>query len=310
MATTTSITTTYAGEFAGRYISAALLSGDTLAKGAIEIHPNVKYKQVLKKVNLNDIVKDQTCDFTDTSTLTLTEAILQPEFLQVNLELCKSDFESDWEAIQMGYSAFDQLPTSFVDYFIGYNAAKVAEWVEQKIWTGSTGNAGEFNGFQTLLAADTTVIDVTAATGGITSSNVITEMGKVLDAAPNAVYGKDDLMLYVPTNVYKAYVRALGGFASSGQGANGVDNRGTLWFSGQDLFFDGVRVFHAQGLGSNKMVLAQKSNLHFGTGLLSDHNEVRVLDMSDLDGSKNVRFVMRFTAGVQVGFGADVVYYA
>jgi hypothetical protein len=310
MATTTSITTTYAGEFAGRYISAALLSGDTLAKGAIEIHPNVKYKQVLKKVALNDIVKDQTCDFTDTSTLTLTESILQPEFLQVNLELCKSDFESDWEAIQMGYSAFDSLPSTFVDYFIGYNAAKVSEWVESKIWTGATANAGEFNGFQALLAADTTVIDVTAATAGISASNVITEMGKVLDATPNAVYGKDDLMLYVPTNVYKAYVRALGGFGASGQGAAGVDNKGNLWFNGQDLFFDGVRIFHATGMGSNKMILAQKSNLHFGTGLLSDHNEVRVLDMSDLDGSKNVRFVMRFTAGVQIGFGADIVYYA
>ena len=310
MATTTSITTTYAGEFAGKYISAALLSGDTIAKGGITVKPNIKYKEVLKKVSLNDIVKDQTCDFTDTSTLTLTEAILQPEFLQVNLELCKSDFESDWEAIQMGYSAFDQLPTSFVDYFIGYNAAKVAEWVESKIWTGSTGNAGEFNGFQTLLAADTTVIDVTAATGGVTAANVITEMGKVMDAAPNAVYGKDDLKLYVSTNVFKAYIRRLGGFGASGLGAAGVESKGNFWYANQELSFDGVSVFHAPGLGSNKMVLAQKSNLYFGTGLLSDHQEVKVLDMSDLDGSKNVRFIMRFTAGVQIGFGADIVYYA
>lgn len=310
MPTTTSLTTTYAGEFAGRYIAAALLSGDTIAKGGIEVVPNVKFKQVLKRVSLNDIVKDQTCDFTDTSTLTLNEAILQPEFLQVNLELCKTDFESDWEAIQMGYSAFDNLPTNFVDYFIGYNAAKVSEWVESKIWTGVTANPGEFNGFQTILAADTTVIGVTAVTGAINASNVIQEMGKVLDASPNAVYGKDDLYLYVPTSVFKAYVRALGGFGASGLGSNGVDNKGTTWFAGQDLFFDGVRVFHAPGLGNKKMVLAQKSNLYFGTGVLANTNEVKILDMSDLDGSKNVRFVMRFTAGVQVGFGADVVLYA
>ena len=193
MATTTSMTTTYAGEFAGRYISAALLSGDTIAKGGIEVIPNIKFKQVLKRVALNDIVKDQTCDFTDTSTLTLNEAILQPEFLQVNLQLCKTNFESDWEAIQMGYSAFDTMPTNFVDYFIGYNAAKVSEWIESKIWTGATASAGEFNGFQALLAADTTVIDVTAITGTIDASNVITEMGRVLDASPNAVYGQDDL---------------------------------------------------------------------------------------------------------------------
>ena len=35
MATTTSITSTYAGEFAGKYISAALLSANTIDKGGI-----------------------------------------------------------------------------------------------------------------------------------------------------------------------------------------------------------------------------------------------------------------------------------
>jgi hypothetical protein len=50
MATTTSITTTYAGEFAGKYIAAALLSAPTLDKGGITIMPNVKYKQVIKRV--------------------------------------------------------------------------------------------------------------------------------------------------------------------------------------------------------------------------------------------------------------------
>jgi hypothetical protein len=242
--------------------------------------------------------------------LTLTERILQPEFLQVNLELCKSDFESDWEAIQMGYSAFDVLPKNFVDYFIAYNSAKVAEWIEQKIWTGATANAGEFNGFQALLAADSTVIDVTAATAGVSASNVLTELGKVVDAIPTALFGKEDLHIYIPTNVMKAYVRALGGFGASGLGAAGVDTKGSTWFNNQELMFEGIKLFHAPGLGSNKMVAGQKSNLYFGCGLLSDTNEVKVLDMSDLDGSKNVRFIMRMTAGVQFGVGADLVYYA
>jgi hypothetical protein len=310
MPTSTSITTTYTGQFAGQYISAALLSGDTIAKGGLTVKPNIKFKEVIKRVELDGIVKDQTCDFTDTSTLTLTERILQPEFLQVNLELCKSDFESDWEAIQMGYSAFDVLPKNFVDYFIAYNSAKVAEWVEQKIWTGATANAGEFNGFQALLAADTTVIDVTAATGGVTAANVITELGKVVDAIPAALFAKEDLHIYIPTNVMKAYVRALGGFGASGLGAAGVDSKGSTWFNNQELMFEGIKLFHAPGLGSNKMVAGQKSNLYFGCGLLSDTNEVKVLDMGDLDGSKNVRFIMRMTAGVQFGVGADLVYYA
>jgi hypothetical protein len=119
MATTTSITTTYAGEFAGKYVSAALLSADTIEGGGITIKPNVKYKEVLKTMNLDAITKDATCDFSDTSTLTLAEKVLTPKEMQVNLELCKSDFVSDWEAISMGYSAFSELPANFADYLIG-----------------------------------------------------------------------------------------------------------------------------------------------------------------------------------------------
>jgi len=308
MATTTSITTTYAGEFAGKYISAALLSADTLEGGGITIKPNVKYKEVMKTLSTDAIVKDATCDFSDTSTLTLAEKILQPEEFQVNLELCKSDFVSDWEAISMGYSAFDELPSNFADFLIGHVAAKVAQKTEQTIWTGATANAGEFNGFAALLAADGDVVDVTGTS--VTAANVITEMGKVVDAIPSAVYGKDDLYLYVSSNVARAYVRALGGFGASGLGANGVQNNGTTWFNGQDLAFDGVKIFVASGMADNTMVAAQKSNLFFGTGLLADHNEVKLLDMADLDGSKNVRVVMRYTAGVQIGIGADIVYYS
>lgn len=308
MATTTNITTTYAGEFAGKYIAAALLSGITLDKGLIEIKPNVKYKEVIKKVATDGIVKNATCDFDPTSTLTLTERILQPEEFQVNLQLCKKDFRSDWEAIQMGYSVYDNLPASFTDFLIAHVAEKVAQKIEQNIWAGVNASAGEFDGFTTLFAADSDVVDVTATT--VTAANVVTELGKLVDAIPSTLYGKEDLTLYVPQNVAKAYVRALGGFGTSGLGANGVDNKGTMWYGQGDLNFDGIRVAMVNGLGSNKMVAAQASNLYFGTGLLSDHNEVKVLDLSDVDGSQNIRIVMRFTAGVQYGFGSEVVLYS
>mgnify|MGYP003125082856 FL=1 len=309
MATTTSITTTYAGEFAGKYISAALLSGKTLAGGNITIVPNVKYKQVMKKVATDDIVKNATCDFDDTSTLTLTERILQPEEFQVNLELCKKDFRSDWEAVQMGYSAFDNLPSSFSDFLIAHVADKVAQRIETNIWTGTNATAGQFDGFITTLGADGDVNDVTGTAS--TAANIITELGKIADAIPTAVYGSEDMAIYLPSNMYRNYVRALGGFGASGLGAAGTDNKGTQWYNGgAGLQFDGVQIALAPGLSDNDAVAAQKSNLFFGTGLMSDQNEVKVIDMADLDGSQNVRVIMRFTAGIQHGIGGDVVLYA
>ena len=310
MATTTSITTTYAGEFAGKYISAALLSGSTIANGGIEVKPNVKYKEVLKKVATDAIVKDATCDFTATSTVTLTEKILQPEEFQVNLELCKKSFKSDWEAVQMGYSAFDNLPPAFADFLLGHVAAKVAEKTEQNIWKGVTANAGEFNGFATLLSLDAALPAAQEVAGTtVTATNVIAQLGAIVDAIPASLYGKEDLYLYVSQNIARAYVRALGGFGASGLGSNGTNNMGTQWFNNGSLSFDGVKIFVANGLAANTAIATLKSNLFFGTGLLADTNEVKVLDMADIDGSENVRVIMRFTAGVQYGIVEDIVTY-
>ena len=312
MATTTSITTTYAGEFAGKYISAALLSASTIENGGIEVKPNIKYKEVIKKIATDGLLKDATCDFDPTSTLTLTERIIQPEEFQVNLQLCKKDFRSDWEAVEMGSSAFDSLPPSFADFLIAHVAAKVAQKNETNIWSGATANVGEFDGLVTLATADGTVIDVVGASigaGGVTAANVIEQLGLVVDAIPAALYGSEDLNLYVSQNVARAYVRALGGFAAAGLGAAGTNAQGTQWFNNGSLSFDGVKIFVANGLTSNYMMAAEKSNLYFGTGLLSDINEVKVIDMADIDGSQNVRVVMRLLAGVQYGIGSDIVLY-
>ena len=310
MATTTSITTTYAGEFAGEYIAAALLEGSTISNGGITVKPNVKLKEVIKKVATDDIVKDATCDFDPTSTVTLTERILQPEEQQVNLQLCKKDFVSDWEALSMGYSAHSNMPSQFSDFLIAHVAAKVAQRTENSIWAGDTSTNGQFNGFSTLLAADAALPTGNEVAGtSVTAGNVITELGKIVDAIPSALYGAEDLNIYVSQNIARAYVRALGGFGSSGLGAAGTNAMGTQWWNNGSLSFDGVKIFVANGLANNVAVAAEKSNLFFGTGLLSDHNEVKVIDMADLDGSQNVRVVMRFTAGVQYGIVDDIVTY-
>mgnify|MGYP003665155455 CR=1 FL=1 len=309
MATTTSITTTYAGEFAGKYISAALLSANTIERGGIEVKPNIKFKEVIKKLATGALIANGGCDFAPTSSVTLTERIIEPETFQVNLELCKADFRSDWEAVSMGYSAFDSLPKTFQDYLLAHVVAKVAEKNEQNIWRGVTGNAGEYDGLVTLATADATVIDVAAVGGGINAANVIAQLGAIVDAIPSQLYGKEDLYLYVSQNIARAYVRALGGFAATIGGA-GTMNEGTQWYNGGELSFDGVKIFVANGLADNTAMAAEKSNLYFGTGLLSDHNEVKVIDMGDIDGSQNVRIVMRFTAAVQYGIGADIVLYS
>ena len=288
----------YSGEFAGKYLGAALLSAKTLDEGAVTILPNIKYKAAMKVGAFSNLVRSADCDFDDsTSTLTLTEKVLTPSEMQVNLQICRKELHQDWEAAQMGFSAFDELPPLFSDYVIARVAAEVANATETSIWSGSAGE-GSFDGLVTLAAADTDVVDVTGIT--ITAGNVIDELAKVVDAIPSGVYGKEDLTIYISQHVAKKYIAA--------QAALGYRE---LYNVGQtEMNFQGIKLFATGGLGDNTIVAAQASNLFFGTGLLDDRNEVKVIDMADLDGSQNVRVVMRYTAGVQIGVGSDVVLYA
>ena len=318
LATTTNITTTYAGEFAGEYIAAALLSASTIDDGGLTVKANIAFKEVIKKLATNALVASASCDFDPTSTVTLTERIIEPKELQVNLQLCKYDFVNDWEAQSMGYGLGQTLPPKFSDFMIAHVASEVAQNTEFCIWQGDTaaGTNNSFDGFEKLIAASAAAGDIPAAqqvaavAGGLLSTNIIDELSKVVDAIPAALYGKEDLFLYVPTQAAKLYVQALGGFGANGLGANGVANMGTQWWNNGSLTVNGVKIFVCPGMSINKMYVAQRSNLYFGTGLLNSTNEVKTLDMGDLDGSNNVRMIMRFTSGVQFGIASDLVEYA
>jgi hypothetical protein len=312
----TSITTTYAGEFAGKYVSAALLSAPTIENGGVTVLPNVHYKQVIQKVATDAILKNSSCAFSDLSTVTLTEKVLTTKDLQVNLELCKKDFFSTWQAAEMGFSSFKTLPKSFADFVIAHVSDKVAANVETAFWTGATGTSGSFDGISTLVALDAALPVAQEVTGtSVTALNVVTELGKIVDAIPAALYGNPNLRIYVSTNIAKAYVRALGGFSTlSGSAGNvapgtGVNNQSTQWYNNGSLSIDGVEIFWAPGLAVNTAIATTTDNLFFGTSILSDMNEVKVIDMSDVDGSQNVRVIMRMAGGAQYGVVEDIVTY-
>lgn len=307
---------TYSGEAASGYIAAALLSANTLDKKLVTIMPNVKYKSVIQKLATSGIIQDASCDFVTSGSVSISEQILEPKELQVNLQLCKQEFVASWEALQLGFSAFDEIPRDFNTFLISYVGGKVAEATEENIWRGTASN-GSFLGFETLFSASVAAGGATAVlparttggssaiiSGSITSTNVLSVMDSVVATVPATVYGKPDLLIYVGTAVAKAYQQALSG---NGLGVNGYNNMMNV---GEKPFnFNGIEIVLCPGMSANKVVAAQKSNLFFGTGLLSDYNETKVIDMADIDGSQNYRVIMRFTSGVQFGVGQDIVYF-
>lgn len=295
MATTTSLTTTFAGKEAGAYIKSAFYANETLKY--ITVKENIDYKQVVRKLVDTITFADDTCDFTPTGTVTLTERILTLEKFQVHRQLCKNDFLADWNAIE---EQNDNLHASLSEAMIANMLGGIAQRNETLIWQGVAANAGEYGGFVEILGADATV-NVVSTPVAIDSTNVIAKIGLLVAATPIAVKGAAEKpVIYISQNIWEAFMIAS---AAAGNG----------WYTygGPEMpkSYLGYQLAVCPGMPSNHMIMAQPSNLWFGTNVLSQWNEVKFLDMSDLDGSDNVRFKARFFAGVQYGFGNEIAAY-
>jgi len=251
------------------------------------------------------VVADATCDFTGAGTLALTEKVLEPKNLQINLDLCKSTLLDSWEALQMRAGAGAPPPASFDDYVISYMGEIIAQATEESIWAG-TAVAGKFNGFSgavtglLLPGVDGTVIQ-SAASAAYTTGNIIANLQTLTsDMATNvsAILRKDDLHIYMSPKTYALYVSAVSTLGY----VNAYNMNGDY-----APVFEGYKIAVCNGMLDNSVIAAEKSNMFFGTDLLSDATRITLMDMAALDGSDNMRLVARYSAGVQTGVGADIV---
>jgi hypothetical protein len=291
------------GKAAGGYIHSALKEAKSLEY--MTVLENVKYKENIQKMAGSALVVDGDCSaFTSAGNLALTEATLAPKDLQINLSICKGTLLTSYEALQMR-AGRDAMPSvSFEDYVISYMGEIIANATEDSIWQGTTGTTGEFNGFCTywlLPGTDATVVQ-SAAAGAYTNATIIDELQKLITdtigGTAKNILGKDDAYIFMSTKTWQLYIEAISALT------------GVPWMSmnkDYEPVFEGVKIAKVPGMIDNQLVFAQKSNLFFGTDLLSDSTRISLLDQSVVTGSDNINLVARYTAGVVAGIGADVV---
>jgi hypothetical protein len=302
MAFTTS--SNFAGTAAGFYISAALKEAKSLEY--LTMIENIKFKSNIQKQALSGVLADATCNFTGAGTLAMTEAVLEPKNLQVNLDLCKSTLLDSFESLQMRAGAGAPPPASFDDYVISYMAGVIADGTEGGIWLGTAAGAGSFQGFvgtggYLLNAQDATVVQVDNDGGAgtaYTTGNILANLQDLTAAIPAAVYVKEDLHIYMSPKTFRLYISKVSSMGYINAYSMNKD---------YDAVFEGVKIAVCPGMRNDTMVAAQKSNLFFGTDLLSDATRITILDMAALDGSDNMRLVARYSSGVKQGIGADIV---
>jgi hypothetical protein len=296
MPTTTSLTTTYAGELAGEIVAKALLSN--VSAQYVTMKPNVPYKSVVRKIDDTVTFAAGTCDFTPTGTITLTERILTLEEFQVQRQICKKDFFIDWTTADV---MSGRVNTQIQDAIISRLVGGIAAANETIMWSGVNATAGQYDGFETLIKAAGSNA-VSAGSGAINAGNIIATIWDIINTTNAAVKGAAEKpALYMGQAAWEAYMEAQ---IAAGNG----------WYltGGPEVnrrFVGMYDIYVCPGMTANNIIFAQPSNLMLGTWQENQMNEVFILDMQNLDGSQNVRYGARFYLGAQIAVGEDITYW-
>lgn len=304
MATDLTVSSNYTGKVAGEIIGKSFKTADTISRNLVSVLPDIDFQISLRKIQYASGRQDYACGFNPTGAITLSEKLLTPKKIKQDLEICKEELRQTWSSATMGFSAHnDVMPKDIETALIAEVLADTAEATDADIWNGDSDDSGSFDGFVTLFNADANVIKanngIVPAAEAIDKDNVVAELEKVLNATPTAVLKASDLVIGISDNVALAYTQALVS-AGINNGLGGEDK--AMKYGRYTLEVIG-------GLDDNTFVVYRKKNLYFGTGLLSDHNELRIKDMDQSDLSGQVRYKMVYTAGVQYVNSNEIVWY-
>ena len=290
------ITSTYAGEDVGAWIMKALVGGDTLAANAVTLIPNIKYKSIVNRLIVGNLLQADSCAWNEQGTVTIDERALFPAAHKVNQSLCVTDLEQTWISANMRAGALnDDIPAPLNEFIVEMMIKRIAGDIDALIWNADSGVTDEFDGIITKLVSDGGYL-APAIPAAITSANVIAYLQEMYDLIPAEIIMDDDMCIFVSNKVAKLYKQAVATVSAE------------KYFVGDvELDFLGIKIIPIRGLGENQIIMTTVSNLFVGTDLESDFAEIRTIDMRETTGDDTLRFKMRFKLDAQYGYADQVV---
>ena len=302
---------TYAGKLALPYVTAAVKSPDTIAKGYVRQIDGLNRKAVISNLGISDPIQAAACGFSTTdapANLALTEQVLTLTDMKVNQEVCRGTIFPTWIGENMDRNG--DIPGTFEDFLLATIAAKAGAHLENMIWRGSGDPA--LVGFQSNDGSlDQTGADLSACKdfhevdldGAITTADILDDLAAVYDKVVASVQGilsKPGFGFYMNHKTYALYAQKLAAATTFQQlGAAGEFN---------GLTYMGFPIYVCPGMFNDTIIATYPENLVVGTNLATDWTEARIIPTYQFDGSDNVRVVMNFAIGVQTAVGTDGVY--
>ena len=308
---------TYAGVHALPYVTAALRSPDTVAKGYVRTMDGLTKSAVINNIACANPIVAAACSFSSGNDTSSTEQVLTLTDLKVNEEICRGTVFPTW--LGQGMDRNGNLPNEFSDFLLQVVAGKAAAQLEIGIWQGASPFGTGFlsddgtqdeTGAAASACKDFSEYDFNAALQSSDSSAagyILTMMNGVYDTAASDISGiltKPGAGFYMNNKTYGFYIQAL---AAAGSNQGQVSGAG-FNLDGDNMTYFGFPIYRCPGMFNDTIVFTYPENLVFGTNLATDWTEARLIPTYEYDGSDNVRVVMNFAVGVQTAVATDGVY--
>lgn len=304
-------TSTYSGELALPYVTAAVTGAETIVNNRCRLIEGIVHKAVMEDLSFaSGMVKAATCAGTDGASYTLTERVLTLNDLEVKEEICRGTIFPSYVAAQGKMRRDGQIPPEFAEFILASTAAKAATDVETLLW-GASATANEFTlgflsndgnideaGIDASAMADFTEAVVAAA---FDASNILGEMDKVFAAAAATpgILNKPGCGFYLSYEAFAFMQQAI-----AAQGTDLGYNRDL-----KTVTYLGYPVYPTAGIPNSADVIAftYPDNLVVGTNAYTGNESAALIPVYQYDGSDNVKVTMNFAVGVQTAVATDGV---
>ena len=286
---------TYTDEVGGELMRKAILEGET-AK-IIKVQPGVKGSQSINLLDSTLVVQDGSCGWSSSGQTTYTQRDITVCQYKVNEALCPQDLNDYWLGQLLTPGSYNET-VPFEEQISILKTQQISQYIENQIWQASSATTC-FSGFKELINNTAEVITVTG-TSAITSTNALAQVDLLVEAIPDDIVNRTDLVVFMSHANYRKYL---------------INYRTANYyhFNPEDSY-QNFKTFHPAtnilvhpvgGLNaSNKLVLAPAGYMVLGVDLMSDSETLKMFYSVDFD---EVRLRSNFKVGVQIAWPQFVI---
>lgn len=242
-----------------------------------------------------------TCGWDESGTTSLSQRILTPRALKINMAICDKVLLNKWANYLVRVAADktdSDLP--FEKEFVDGVMNQVKAGIEKMIYQGDSSNASavEFDGLiKILTASGTSTITATAASNVSAYAFIKAVAAKM----PAQILEKEDKCILVSTPLYNEFMQDL--VSANLYHYNPGDGANEYMLPGTD-----IKVIAVNGLNNTASydyaIAASKSNIFYGVDL---QNGEEIFDLWFSKDNREYRFAIEFIAGVQVAYPEEIV---